>query len=187
MPRGQAQRRETGEGWKIRPTLGTLTRASAVLPMPHTPKAEWGPPCPLPKPTYLHLHHPVHQDGTHVLTDVWLLLHVVGERELLLPRYKMSRNHWTPSLANEPPPTLRSSLPGAQSSWAAGGPAHNVTPCPDRAATPARHHPPLFPACTRRSPWRTLRWRRGRPAAPCLCPLLPGPGGMQEAVEWSKP
>lgn len=86
---------QPGEG-QISSALETVAGASVSTLGSHRDRPGWGllcrRPCPLPMPTYLHLHHPVHQDGTHVPTDVWLLLHVVREYEFLLPRYELVRD-----------------------------------------------------------------------------------------------
>lgn len=50
-----------------------------------------------------------------------------------------------------------------------------------------RHHPPLSPACIQRSPWHTLHWHRGHPAALCQYPPLLVPAGMEKAAIRGRP
>lgn len=138
-------------------------------------------------PSHLDLYHPVHKDSTHVSTDVCLLLHVVRKHEFFLPKSQLSGTGQTSLTPNKSLLTLCRPLPGGQSLWAVSGPACSHS-FPRQGCHPLdRHHPPLFPACIQRSPWHTLHWHRGHPAAPCQCPPLLVPAGMEQAVIRGRP
>lgn len=84
MPMGQAQK--AGCSLILNPhrrgissTLAVPAGSSASTQRSRVPEL-----CP-----HLHLHHPVHKDGTHVPTDVCLLLHVVRKQEFFLPKSQL--------------------------------------------------------------------------------------------------